>query len=529
MVLNYIWIAFFLIALIVALFKTIFKHDYEVFSAMINSTFDMAEVSFEIAIGLTGILCLWLGIMNIGEKGGAVQLLSKLFAPFLNKLFPDIPENHPSRGSMMMNFCANMLGLDNAATPMGLKAMNELQELNNKKDTASNSMIMFLVLNTSGLTLIPITVMNYRSQFGAENPADVFIPILLATFFASIVGLITVAIYQKINLFNTTILTYLGSIIALITLAIVYFSSLDPQSLKVQSSLLSSIILYGLICLFILLALRKKINVYDAFIEGAKGGFNIAIKIIPFLVAIIVSIGVFRSSGAMDLIIDGVAHLFGLFLNDTQFVNGLPTALMKPLSGSGARGLMLESFHHFGVDSFVGKLTSTLQGATDTTFYIIAVYFGAVSIRKTRYAITAGLIADFAGIVSAIFIAYLFFGASSNQISNREITKEFVKSIEQLDFSNLNKHFSKNFYLIDYQKDTIDKNSFVDLNYSDTSLRYKRIWDKEISNDEFLVKFNSRLDKKTFRLMFKNGKIERAEYLGFFKYDGYPNKDRIEE
>ena len=519
MVLNYIWIAFFLIALIVALFKTIFRHDMEVFSAMVNSTFDMAEVSFEIAIGLTGILCLWLGIMNIGEKGGAVQLLSKLFAPFFNKLFPDIPENHPSRGSMMMNFCANMLGLDNAATPMGLKAMNELQELNDKKDTASNSMIMFLVLNTSGLTLIPITVMNYRSQFGAENPADVFIPILLATFFASIVGLITVAIYQKINLFNKTILIYLGAISAVIVGAIYYFSSLSPEALKVQSSLISSIILYGLICLFIVLALRKKINVYDAFIEGAKGGFEIAIKIIPFLVAIIVSIGVFRASGAMDLIIDGVAWVFGLFLENTAFVNGLPTAIMKPLSGSGARGLMLESFHHFGVDSFVGKLTSTLQGATDTTFYIIAVYFGAVSIRKTRYAITAGLIADLAGIIAAIFIAYLFFGGSVGNISNQEITEKFANCVENSNMKSLNKHFSNDLYLIDYQLDTISNNPSSFINELNSIANYKLVWQKEINNEEHMVKFENKNDTKSYKLFYKNGKITKVEYLGFFKYD----------
>ncbi len=519
MVLNYIWIAFFLIALVVALYKTIFQHDMEVFSAMVSSTFDMAEVSFEIAIGLTGILCLWLGIMNIGEKGGAVQLLSKLVGPFFNKLFPEIPENHPARGSMMMNFCANMLGLDNAATPMGLKAMNELQELNDKKDTASNAMIMFLVLNTSGLTLIPITVMNYRSQFGAENPADVFIPILLATFFASVVGLITVAIYQKINIFNKVILAYIGGISTLIAGAIYYFSQLNPEQLKTQSALISSIILYGIICSFILLALRKKINVYEAFIEGAKGGFNIAIKIIPYLVAIIVSIGVFRASGAMDIIIGAIASFFGLFLENTSFVNGLPTAFMKPLSGSGARGLMLESFQHFGVDSFIGKLTSTLQGATDTTFYIIAVYFGSVSIRKTRYAITAGLIADFAGIVSAIFIAYLFFGNTVNKISNEQLTNKFANAVYANNLIEIVPHMNSSIYLIDQQMDTLATNTIEFVAAFNSLENYKLKWSKQLSEKEYLLKFQNEKESKSYKLEFKNGEIQKAEYLGFFKYD----------
>ena len=519
MVLNYIWIAFFLIAFIVALYKTILQHDFEVFSAMVSSTFDMAEVSFEIAIGLTGILCLWLGIMNIGEKGGAVQLLSKLVGPFFNQLFPGIPENHPARGSMMMNFCANMLGLDNAATPMGLKAMNELQELNDKKDTASNAMIMFLVLNTSGLTLIPITVMNYRSQFGAENPADVFIPILLATFFASIVGLITVAIYQKINLFNKIILAYLGGISLLIAGAIYYFSNLSPADLKTQSSLISSIILYGIICLFIVLALRKKINVYEAFIEGAKSGFEIAVKIIPYLVAIIVSIGVFRASGAMDLFIGAIASFFSLFLENTEFVNGLPTAFMKPLSGSGARGLMLESFQHFGVDSFVGKLTSTLQGATDTTFYIIAVYFGAVSIRKTRYAITAGLIADFAGILAAIFIAYLFFGNTANKISNEQLMDSFSTAVTTQNCSSLTPYLETEICLFDMELDTVAKTPTEFIQFFDQTKDYQLMLCKQLSSDQYLVKFDNSSNHRSYKLNLENGKIRKVEYLGFFKYD----------
>ncbi|MCT4582042.1 MAG: spore maturation protein [Flavobacteriales bacterium] len=411
MVLNYIWISFFIIAFIVAVYKTI-KGDVEIFSTIMNSTFDLAETSFEISIGLTGVLCLWLGIMSIGEKGGAVQLLSKLVGPFFNRLFPEVPQDHPARGAMLMNFSANMLGLDNAATPMGLKAMTELQKLNPQKETASNAQIMFLVLNTSGLTLIPITVMNYRAQFGAENPADVFIPILIATFFASLVGLITVAIYQKINLLDKVILAYLGGMTAFVVGMIWYFSGLSPEQLKVQSSLISSIVLFVIIISFILMALQKKVNVYDAFIEGAKEGFGIAIKIIPFLVAILVSIGVFRASGAMDLFNDGVKWLFALLIEDVRFVDALPTAYMKPLSGSGARGMMLEVFNNpaYGVDSFVGKLSSTFQGATDTTFYIVAVYFGSVNIKNTRYAIKAGLLADFAGIIAAIYIGYLFFG-----------------------------------------------------------------------------------------------------------------------
>lgn len=409
MVLNYIWISFFVIAFIVALYKTV-NGDVEIFSTIINSTFDLAETSFELSIGLTGILCLWLGIMNIGEQGGSVQLLSKLVGPFFNRLFPEVPKNHPARGAMLMNFSANMLGLDNAATPMGLKAMTELQKLNPSKDTASNAQIMFLVLNTSGLTLIPISVMNYRAQFGAENPADIFIPILIATFFASLVGLITVAIYQKINLFDKVILAYLGGMTAFIIGVIWYFSSLKTEELKIQSNLISSVILFLIIISFILMAMRKKVNVYDAFIDGAKEGFGIAIKIIPFLVAILVSIGVFRASGAMDLFNDGVRWFFSLFLEDVRFVDALPTAYMKPLSGSGARGMMLETFKHYGPDDFVSKLSATFQGATDTTFYIIAVYFGAVNIKNTRYAIKAGLLADFAGIIAAIYIGYLFFG-----------------------------------------------------------------------------------------------------------------------
>jgi len=408
-ILNYIWISFFLIALVVASIKA-FGGDLEVFSMMVNGTFESAKTSFEISIGLTGVLCLWLGIMKIGEMGGSVNAMSRIVGPFFSKLFPDVPSNHPARGSMLMNFSANMLGLDNAATPVGLKAMNELQELNPNKDTASNAQIMFLVLNTSGLTLIPVTIMNYRSIYGAENPADVFIPILIATFFSTLIGLITVAIYQRINLLNKVVILYLGSMIAIVLGMMWYFGSLPSDELQRQSSFLSSTILYGIICIFILMALRKKVNVYEAFIEGAKDGFSIAIKIIPFLVAIIVSIGVFRASGAMDYLLDGFAWFFSLFFTNVDFVHSFPTALMKPLSGSGARGMMLESFDTYGVDSFVGRLNAIMQGACDTTFYIIAVYFGSVGIRKTRYAIKAGLLADLAGVITAIIVGYMWFG-----------------------------------------------------------------------------------------------------------------------
>lgn len=410
MALNYIFVGFFLIAFISALYKFFVIGDAEIFTTMMNSIFDMSSTAFEIAIGITGLLAFWLGIMNVGEKGGVVQALAKVVGPFFNKLFPEVPENHPARGSMLMNFSANMLGLDNAATPMGLKAMTELQELNPKKDTASNAQIMFLVLNTSGLTLIPISVMNYRSEYHAENPADIFIPILIATFFATLAGLITMAIYQKINLFNKVILAYLVGFTVLISGMLWYFSSLTPDELKMQSNLLSGFIIMSLIVSFIIMGLRKKINVYESFIDGAKQGFEVAIKIIPYLVAILVGIAVFRSSGAFNLLMDLTKSFMSLFFEDTRFVDALPTGFMKPLSGSGARGMMIESFDQFGVDSFVGKVSSTLQGATDTTFYILAVYFGAVNIKNTRYAVTAGLIADFAGIIAAIIVGYIFFG-----------------------------------------------------------------------------------------------------------------------
>ena len=409
MVLNYIWIAFFFIAFIIALIRLIFFGDIDVFPELIKSTFDNAELGFKLSLYLTGVMTLWLGIMRIGEKGGIVPILSKVFGPFFKKLFPEIPENHPVTGSIIMNLAANMLGLDNAATPMGLKAMNQLQELNTDKKSASNPMIMFLVLNTSGLTLIPVSVMVYRSQLGAADPSDIFIPILISTFFSTLAGIIAVSIYQKINLFQKHLLMFLGGFTLFISSIIFYFSTIPKEKISSISTVSGNLILFSIIILFIFLGVRKKINVYDAFIDGAKEGFTIAIKIIPYLVAILVAIGVFRTSGAMDYLVQGIGSLFSsLGIND-DFVGALPTAFMKPLSGGGARGLMVDAMNTYGVDSFVGRLACTLQGATDTTFYIIAVYFGSVGIRNTRYAVTCGLLADFVGIIASIFIAYLFF------------------------------------------------------------------------------------------------------------------------
>ena len=410
MVLNYIWIAFFLVAFAVALVRLIFMGDTEVFPAIMNSTFSSAKTAFEISLGLTGVLSLWLGIMRIGEKGGVVNVVARWLAPVFSKIFPDIPKGHPVTGTIFMNFAANMLGLDNAATPMGLKAMEQLQELNTKKDTATNPMIMFLVLNTSGLTLVPISVMVYRAQMGAAQPTDVFVPILLATFFSTVVGLIITCLYQRINLFNRTLMLFLGALCTLVALIIWGFSAMPREQMDVVSSTFANVFLCGIIACFIIAGMRKKINVYDTFIEGAKEGFQTAVRIIPYLVAILVAIGVFRASGAMDFLIDGIAWCVALVGGDTEFVGALPTALMKPLSGSGARGLMVDAMTTYGADSFVGRLACLFQGATDTTFYILAVYFGSVGIRKTRHAVTCGLLADLAGIISAIFICYLFFG-----------------------------------------------------------------------------------------------------------------------
>lgn len=409
MVLNYIWIAFFLIAFVVALLRLLFLQDLEIFPNLVNATFDYARTGFEISLGLTGVLTLWLGFMKIAEKGGMIQLMTRAIGPFFNRLFPDLPKNHPAYGSMMMNLAANMLGLDNAATPMGLKAMKEMQTVNPHKELASNPQIMFLVLNTSGLTIIPISIMVYRAQFGAANPADIFLPILLATFFSTLAGVLTVSLVQGIKLYDKVILSYLGGLTAAVGALIWGLSQLERDQLQVVSLLIANLTLFGFITLFIVRAMLKKVNVYEAFVEGGKEGFGIAIKIIPYLIAILVAIGVFRASGAMDYLIDGVAWFFAHLGVDTRFVDALPTALMKPLSGSGARGMMIDALETFGVDSFAGRLASTVQGATDTTFYIIAVYFGSVGIRKTRHAVGCGLIADFTGIVAAILLGYLFF------------------------------------------------------------------------------------------------------------------------
>lgn len=410
MVLNYIWIAFFLIAFVIAIVKLIFFGDVEVFPSMMDSTFSSAKTAFEISLGLTGVLSLWLGIMKIGEKGGIVNALARFLSPVFTKLFPDIPKGHPVTGSIFMNIAANMLGLDNAATPLGLKAMKEMQELNTKKDTATNPMIMFLVLNTSGLTLIPVSIMVYRTQLGAVDPTDIFIPILVATFFSTLGGIIITSIYQKINLFNKTILLTLGSMLAVVGIIIWGFGQMDDATMNIVSSTAANIILMSIIITFILAGLRKKVNVYEAFIEGAKDGFKTAVTIIPYLVAILVGIGVFRASGAMDWLIDGLAWCVDKTGINSDWVGAMPTALMKPLSGSGARGMMVDAMTNYGADSFIGRLSCVFQGSTDTTFYILAVYFGSISVRNTRHAVAAGLWTDLIGVIAAIFVAYLFFG-----------------------------------------------------------------------------------------------------------------------
>ena len=409
MVLNYIWIAFFVVAFVIAICKLVFWGDVEAFPEMMNSTFSSSKTAFEISLGLTGVLTLWLGIMRVGEKGGAVNALSRLLSPVFVKLFPDIPKGHPVTGSIFMNVAANMLGLDNAATPLGLKAMEQMQTLNDKKDTATNPMIMFLVLNTSGLTLIPVSIMVYRAQMGAAQPTDIFVPILLATFFSTLTGIIVTGIYQRINLLNRVMLLTLGGICALVAAIIWGFSQMDKESMNTVSTLVANILLMTIIVGFILAAARKRVNVYDAFIEGAKDGFSTAVRIIPYLVAILVAIGVFRASGAMDMLIDGVKYMVAALGGDTDFVGALPTALMRPLSGSGARGMMVDAMTTYGADSFIGRLSCVFQGSTDTTFYIIAVYFGSVGIRHTRHAVTCGLLADLAGVIAAIAICYLFF------------------------------------------------------------------------------------------------------------------------
>ena len=409
MALNYIWIFFFVVAFVIGLVKLIFLGDMNIFPAMMSSTFDMAKTGFEISLGLTGVLTLWMGIMKIGEKGGVVKVFSRFVGPFFNKLFPSLGKDHPAYGSVMMNIAANMLNLDNAATPMGLKAMKEMQETNPSQDTASDAQIMFLVLNASGLTIIPISIMVYRAQLGAANPSDIFIPILLATFCSTLAGLMAVAWHQKINLLDKTIMSYIGGLTVFIAGIIWYFSGLPKDQIQTISSVSSNLFIFSIIVGFIILALRKKVNVYDAFIEGAKDGFQTAVMIIPYLIAILAAIGVFRTSGAMEWFISGISWCFQSLGINTDFIPALPTAFMKSLSGSGSRGMMVDAMKMYGADSFAGRVACTVQGSSDTTFYILAVYFGSVGIKNTRYALTCALIADFVGAVAAILMAYLFF------------------------------------------------------------------------------------------------------------------------
>ncbi len=409
MVLNYIWIAFFLVAFVVGAARLLFAGDTDVFSDMMSATFTSARTAFEVSLGLTGVLSLWLGIMRIGEKGGVVNFLARILSPLFVKLFPGIPKGHPVTGSIFMNIAANMLGLDNAATPMGLKAMSQLQELNEKKDTATDAMIMFLVLNTSGLTVIPVSIMVYRAQLGAANPTDIFVPLLLATFISTLAGVIVTSLYQKINLLNKTVLATLFGLCLLVAAVVWGISRLSKEQMNVMSNLTADILLMAVIVVFIIAGMRRRVNVYDAFIEGAKDGFKTAVRIIPYLVAILVAVGVFRASGAMDMLIDGIRYVVGFCGIDTSFVEALPTALMKPLSGSGARGLMIDTMTTYGADSFVGRLACLFQGSCDTTFYILAVYFGSVGIRRMRHAVACGLMADLAGVIAAIVISYIFF------------------------------------------------------------------------------------------------------------------------
>ncbi|MFT5885446.1 MAG: spore maturation protein SpmA [Arcticibacterium sp.] len=411
MVLNYVWSSFFIIAMIVALIKYFFFQDQLIFEMLVSGIFDSAKTGFEISLALTGIMTLFLGILKIGEKAGAIRFLSRIIGPFFNKLFPEIPKDHPAHGQMIMNFSANMLNLDNAATPFGLKAMESLQELNPSKDTASNSQIMFLVLQTSGLTLIPINIMTYRASMGAADPSDVFMPLLISTYFATVISLFVLMIKQKIPIWDRTILGWIGGISAAILMLLWYLSSLDQTEIQAFSKVYSNLILFSVIVVFILGGLRKRIDIFDTFIDGAKEGFQVAVKIIPYLVGMLVAISVLRNSGVLSAVIDALGFIIGLLGMDTRFVEALPVAIMRPLSGSGARGLMLEAMspENGGPDSFVGRLVCIFQGTTDTTFYIVALYFGSVGVTKVRYAIQYGLLADFVGIVAAILIGYLFF------------------------------------------------------------------------------------------------------------------------
>ncbi len=409
MALNYIWVAFFLIAFIVALVKLIFFGDITIFPKLMDTSFQSARTGFEISIGLTGVMTLWLGLMKVGERGGAISIIARVLGPFFARLFPDVPRNHPATGAIIMNFSANILGLDNAATPLGLKAMKELQEINPNKDTASNAQIMFLVLNASGLTIIPLAILADRVSLGSANPTSIFIPTLIATFCSTLAGLLYVSLRQRINLFDPVLLAYVLGFTGFVGVSVWHFASLSPEDLKLQSEMASSIIILAIIIFFIVLGVKNKLAVFETFVEGAKEGFETAIKIIPFLVAFLVAIGMFRTSGAFDYIMDGVKWLVSIFTSRTEFVDALPVGLMKPLSGSAARGLMLEVSKTYGVDSFVGNLASIFRGCAETTFYILALYFGSVNVRKTRYALAGGLIADLFGIIGAIIAAYIFF------------------------------------------------------------------------------------------------------------------------
>lgn len=410
MVLNYIWIAFFLIAFVIAVGETVFNGNLSIWSDIMNSSFTSAATAFEISLGLTGVLSLWLGLMKIGERAGVINFFGRLISPLFCRLFPEIPKGHPAMGSIFMNISANMLGLDNAATPLGLKAMKELQELNPKKDTASNAMIMFLVLNASGLCFIPISIMMYRAQAGAANPTDVFLPILLATFISTLVGIIALCIKQKIRILDPVLLSWIGAMIAIIGGIVTFFSRLPQEKVQVYSGFVANFLLFSVIILFIMGGLRKKINMYDAFIEGAKDGFKTAVMIIPYLVAILVAIGMFRASGAMNVLTDAMVSAFNALGFDTEWVAALPTALMKPLSGSGSRGLMVDLMSTYGPDAFVSRVSAAIQGSTDTMFYVLAVYFGSVGVKKTRYAVPYALLADVSGSIAGIIAAYIFFG-----------------------------------------------------------------------------------------------------------------------
>ncbi|MBW8329401.1 MAG: spore maturation protein [Thiobacillus sp.] len=409
--LNALWIGFFLVAFLIALVKLVFLGDADIFAALVKALFDSSKTAFEIALGLTGVMALWLGVMKIGERAGMLELLTRGLAPLFRRLFPEVPPNHPALGAMTMNMGANMLGLDNAATPLGIKAMQELQTLNPSKDTASDAQILFLVINTASVTLLPVTIFTYRAQLGAADPTDVFVPLLITTYIGTLVGLFVTGFFQRLHLWNRVTMAYLGGATALIGGLVLYFGSLDAAAMTRQSSILSNVLLFGLIVTFLLMAVRRRINAYEAFVEGAKEGFHTAVTIIPYLVAMLVAIAVFRASGALELLMGGLRGAVLALGFDARWVDGLPTALMKPFSGSGARAMMIDTMQTHGADSFAGRLASIVQGSTETTFYVLAVYFGAVGIKRVRHAVACGLIADLAGILAAIGMAYLFFGA----------------------------------------------------------------------------------------------------------------------